>query len=81
MTYVVACFRDAPSGPILGSLGVPRSPNPPSSDDEPPVVPGFSLSMGSLCRWASEVVAGVLVSSRGPDIIGLEDFQWGRGNK
>jgi len=37
--------------------------------------------MGSLCRWASEVMAGVLVSLRGPDIIGLEDFQWGWGNK
>jgi hypothetical protein len=55
MTYVVAHFRDAPPGPPTAFPPcVPRSPNPPSSDDEPPT---------SL--WRGEGQAGILAGDAG----------------
>lgn len=51
MTYVVARFCDAP--PESESPLFPRTPNPPSSDDEPPT-PGFGILVGILVnvkRW------------------------------
>jgi len=56
MTYIVARFRDAPPWHPTSCVppGVPRSPNPPSSDDEPPT----SLGRG-------EGRAGILAADAG----------------
>jgi hypothetical protein len=56
MTYVMAHFRDTPPGPPTSWVppGVPCSPNPLSSDDEPPT---------SL--WRGEGRAGILAGDAG----------------
>ena len=59
MTYVMAHFHDAPPGPPTSWVppGVPHSPNPLSSDDEPPT---------SL--WREEGQAGILAGDAGDSL-------------